>query len=270
MQEHLLLTTGQMAKLHKTTKRLLQYYDEIGLFSPAVKGENDYRFYSYEQSPELEIILSLSELGMKLSEIKDYLSSRSPENLCLLLKEQQNLLREKLKNLQLIDQMLSNHIANVEQSFQTPFNLPYKEYIQEEFLLATPETREDSIETIYKAISETLITTNEQHLYCHIYGSILPESSWQNGDFTTYNRYYFKTVNPSVEMSVLKKPAGNYLCINWLGNWDTLTNAYLILLKYAKDNGISLTGDAYEDTIIDSFAVPNSDDYVTKVMIRIA
>ncbi len=270
MQNNLLLTTGQMAKLHKTTKRLLQYYDEIGLFSPAIKGNNEYRYYSYEQSPELEIILSLSELGMKLSEIKDYLASRSPVNLCNLLRDRQLLLREKLKNLQMIDQMLSNHINNVEQSFQIPTNSVYTEYIEEEYLLATPETTEDSIETIYKAISGTLIHTNERHLYCHIYGSILPQSAWQNQDYMSYNRYYFKTVNPSMEMSLLKKPAGNYLCINWLGNWGTLKNAYSILMKYAKDNGIALTGDAYEDTIVDGFAVPNENEYMTKIMILVA
>ncbi|ADL51245.1 MerR family transcriptional regulator [Clostridium cellulovorans] len=270
MQDNLLLTTGQMAKLHKTTKRLLQYYDEINLFSPAIKGENEYRYYSYEQSPELEIILSLSELGMKLNEIKDYLTSRSPENLYSLLKEKQRLLREKLKNLQLIDQMLSNHINNVEQSFQIPLNSIYTEYQQEEHLLATPETTEDSIETIYKTISGTLINTDERHLYCHICGSILPESSWQNQDYTTYNRYYFKTVAPSGGTSLLNKPAGNYLCINWLGNWNTLKNAYSILMKYAKNNCITLVGDAYEDTIVDSFAVQNDNEYVTKIMIRIA
>jgi DNA-binding transcriptional MerR regulator len=269
MQDHLLLTTGQMAKLHKTTKRLLQYYDEIGLFSPSIKAENEYRYYSYEQSPELEIILSLSELGMKLCEIKDYLASRSPENLCFLLSEKQNLLREKIKNLQLIDQMLSTHINNVEKSFQIPHNSIYTEYQQEEHLLATPETTEDSIETIYKTISGTLINTDERHLYCHIYGSILPQSSWQNQDYATYNRYYFKSVSPTARASLLKKPAGNYLCINWLGNWDTLKNAYSILMKYAKDNVITLIGDAYEDTIVDGFAVQNENEYVTKVMIRI-
>ncbi len=270
MQNNLLLTTGQMAKLHKTTKRLLQYYDEIGLFSPAVKGDNEYRFYSYEQSPELEIILSLSELGMKLREIKDYLASRSPENLCSLLREKQTILRENIKDLQLIDEMLSNHIENVEQSFHISFNSPYLEYLQEEHLLATPETTEDSTETIYNAISSTLINNGERHLYCHIYGSILPQSAWQKQDYTAYNRYYFKTVSSSTEMFTLNKPAGNYLCINWLGKWNTLKNAYSVLLKYARNNSIVLTGDAYEDTVLDGFAVQNDKEYVTKIMIRIA
>lgn len=36
------------------------------------------------------------------------------------------------------------------------------------------------------------------------------------------------------------------------------------------DNKITLTGDAYEDTIVDSFAVQNENEYVTKVMIQIS
>lgn len=43
----LLFTTGQFARLHHLNKRTLHYYDEIGLFSPAFKGENDYRYYTW-------------------------------------------------------------------------------------------------------------------------------------------------------------------------------------------------------------------------------
>lgn len=38
-----LLTTAEFAKLHEVNKRTLHYYDSIGLFSPAQKGENQYR-----------------------------------------------------------------------------------------------------------------------------------------------------------------------------------------------------------------------------------
>ena len=40
-----LLTTAEFAKLHDVNKRTLHYYDSIGLFSPAKKGENQYRYY---------------------------------------------------------------------------------------------------------------------------------------------------------------------------------------------------------------------------------
>ena len=53
------LTTSRFSKLHHLNKRTLHYYDDIGLFSPRYKGKNQYRYYDYAQSVDLEYILSL-------------------------------------------------------------------------------------------------------------------------------------------------------------------------------------------------------------------
>ena len=56
------LTTAQFAKLHNVNKRTLHYYDEIGLFSPKIKGENNYRYYDALQSIDFEYIRMFKEL----------------------------------------------------------------------------------------------------------------------------------------------------------------------------------------------------------------
>lgn len=76
----LLFTTGQFARLHHLNKRTLHYYDEIGLFSPAFKGENDYRYYTWQQSADLENILALRELHMSIDEIRSYLHSPNAQS----------------------------------------------------------------------------------------------------------------------------------------------------------------------------------------------
>ena len=68
-----LLTTAEFAKLHDVNKRTLHYYDSIGLFSPAKKGENQYRYYETSQSMEFEYIRMLKELNMSMEEIKKYI-----------------------------------------------------------------------------------------------------------------------------------------------------------------------------------------------------
>ena len=67
LQKHR-LTVGQMARLHDINKRTLHYYDEIGLFSPKLKGENGYRYYTMDQMADLELILAFRELGMSIEE----------------------------------------------------------------------------------------------------------------------------------------------------------------------------------------------------------
>ena len=45
-----LLTIGQFAALHGINKKTLMWYDEIGLFKPAViHPANGYRYYNYYQ-----------------------------------------------------------------------------------------------------------------------------------------------------------------------------------------------------------------------------
>ena len=82
-------TAGQFAKIHNINKRTLHYYDEIGLFSPSHRGDNGYRYYTYQQSPTLEMLLALRELGMSIEEIKNYMESPSVPALKELLAERQ-------------------------------------------------------------------------------------------------------------------------------------------------------------------------------------
>lgn len=65
-----------MKKVHEVCKsigvsrRLLHYYDEIGLLSPTVKTESGYRLYDDMAVKKLWEILLLKELGYSLNDIK--------------------------------------------------------------------------------------------------------------------------------------------------------------------------------------------------------
>lgn len=61
---------GEFSKIAQVSKRLLQYYDKIGLFKPEhIDEENGYRYYSSLQLPHLNKILVLKELGLTLEQI---------------------------------------------------------------------------------------------------------------------------------------------------------------------------------------------------------
>ncbi len=83
-----LLTIGQFAALHGINKKTLMWYDEIGLFHPAViHPENGYRYYSYHQSSVLETILLLRELDVPIDEIQAFMQNRSSASMEQLLRE---------------------------------------------------------------------------------------------------------------------------------------------------------------------------------------
>ena len=72
-------TTGEFAKLCGVKKQTLFHYDEIGILSPEMTGDNGYRYYSYKQLEVFSVISMLKELDMPLKDIKKYLDGRSPE-----------------------------------------------------------------------------------------------------------------------------------------------------------------------------------------------
>jgi DNA-binding transcriptional MerR regulator len=62
--------TGEFSHIARVSKRLLHYYDEIGLLKPAhIDPQTGYRYYSASQLPRLNRILALKDLGLSLDHI---------------------------------------------------------------------------------------------------------------------------------------------------------------------------------------------------------
>ena len=72
------LTTGEVARMMGTTKNTLFHYDQLGIFSPEARGDNDYRYYTVRQMDVLDAIITLRELGMPLPENKEYMEHEAP------------------------------------------------------------------------------------------------------------------------------------------------------------------------------------------------
>ena len=70
----MLYKIGEFSKLVNVPVKTLRYYDEINLFKPQeIDLFSGYRYYSEKQIDDLEVILSLKEVGFRLEEIKKIL-----------------------------------------------------------------------------------------------------------------------------------------------------------------------------------------------------
>ena len=95
MKKKKMMTTGEFAKLCKTTKETLFHYDRENLLKPKHVSENGYRHYGVEQFVDFDIISMLKETGSSLREIKAYLHDTDKKIFCPFLK--QNALSSKKK-----------------------------------------------------------------------------------------------------------------------------------------------------------------------------
>ena len=119
MNQERYIKTGEFAKLVGVTKHTLFYYDKIGLFSPEIKLENGYRFYSFDQLDVFDVIQTLRELDVSLEEIKGYMNQRSPKRLLKLFRKEQSIIRKQMQQLKKMEEWIVKKSEIIEKTLQT-------------------------------------------------------------------------------------------------------------------------------------------------------
>ena len=71
------LTTGDMARLARSTVRTVRFYEEAGVLEPAVRSEGGHRLFEQAELDKLLLVLDLRTAGLSLDEIKALLALKS-------------------------------------------------------------------------------------------------------------------------------------------------------------------------------------------------
>jgi DNA-binding transcriptional MerR regulator len=117
-------TVGELAKETGLTVRTLQYYDNIGLLPPSGRTEGGRRYYTDADIPRLTQIVFYKSVGVKLSNIRDRLSSTpTPKELEQLFSSQLLLLLQKTGALQLAMSVLEASIDIVQAEKLPPWEM---------------------------------------------------------------------------------------------------------------------------------------------------
>lgn len=108
------MTIGEFAKLKNITAETLRHYDRYDLLKPEyIDEKTGYRFYSIFQFEKLSTILELRQLGMNLSEIKDFFDNRNAENSLKLLEERYEKLLEEIEKLEYLKDSILYKISHL-------------------------------------------------------------------------------------------------------------------------------------------------------------
>ncbi len=94
-------TTGEVARICGVTVRTVQYYDSRNVLSPSELSEGGRRLYSEEDVQKMKIICFLRDLDFSIKSIADLFEEEQPEDVLLLLLDQQEKeLRKELEDKQ--------------------------------------------------------------------------------------------------------------------------------------------------------------------------
>lgn len=261
----LYLTTGEFAKLCHTSKHTLFHYCDIDLFSPAYIDEKGYRYYHVLQYDSFLTITQLRTIGMSLSEIKDYMTERSPKNMVELCTHQEQLISKQISKLKQIKERISNQKNNIVKAL-TCSEEYFREKQNKSFLLCSDMILQNDDYTMTTAIGDLIYSVNEK-ISSNILGMICNLNDSINS--ANYPCRFYAYTSSLKQKNCHIKTAGTYLSTYHRGEYETLGKTYKDLVLYANKNNIELDDFIYVETIIGDWAVCQPRDYIIKVSIKV-
>ncbi len=115
-------TAGEFAKKANVTVRTVRFYDKQGILKPSRVGDNGYRLYTDKDFGRLQRILSLRCLGFSLDEIAAMPAGDDAGELARSLSMQKDLIRKRIRHLEVMGRALEDTERMVEASGQADWN----------------------------------------------------------------------------------------------------------------------------------------------------
>lgn len=262
--------TGDFAKLCNVKKQTLFHYDDIGIFSPEIKSDNGYRYYSYQQFDVFNVITILKEINMPLKEIKAYLDNRSPNTLVELFKNKVLEVDLEIENLKRIRNLMETKIAITEKACAIDYSKISLKFFDEEYLVLSNSIENVSHKDYLKIVSEHMSYCTLNHLNSgHSIGIIINKENILKGVSENYSYLYTKLNSNTDSPFAFTKPKGLYCMAYHEGAYNNIDKTYKKILQFLKSSNLTIGKYSYEECILDEVAVKGYDNYVTQILVEV-
>ena len=260
-------SVSDFAKLARTTRDTLIYYDKIGLLSPASRGENNYRTYSLLQLGIINLIRTLQTLGMPLNEIKRLRSKRTPELIDAVLENQITHITEEIEELTRAMELLRYFKTTIHAHLDIDKAAISIENLPEATIMLGDQNDYSGDRNDYDALLSFYSSCSEKYpdldLNYPVWGFFSAERI-RNRDWIWPDRYYIYTSKGQA-----KRPAALY-AVGFTHGWYGQSNdLYVRILDYIDANSYEICGPAFEEYPLNEICVLEEKDYLMRVMITV-
>ncbi len=254
-------TISDFAKLMGISRQTLIYYDRIGLFKPIRTLGNGYRLYSRSQINVLSLISMLSEMGVPLKKIKEFVDNISPDTAIAILKKQREEAEDKLRRLRMLESMISLRIEQItcgKAAAEKPLPQFSVTELREDIPLYVGEAINCSMEDIPDDFIIDFYAQCEKLNFPLIFAS----GQMKSRDTVIAGR-------TEIISSMCFALKGLYVVGYVRGDYGNTDAAYRELLAFTAENGLRIAGNAYEEYLLDELAESDPDNFILKIMLRV-
>ena len=245
---------------------VLRYYDDIGLFSPVERGENNYRYYSLPQIQTIKLIETLRSLNMPLKKIEEIMSSRSPESMMDLLTQYEIKLNDDLRALQESFALIHTLRSHIQSGIPQDENEMSVKFFEQSRLFLGPLTDFEPDETWHRVFSN----------FYRVARRLRVNLSYPiGGYYDTFDEFLTTPSRPkrfySLDPNGLDiMQSGYYLTGYTRGDYGVVNDLPDRLADYAKEHRLKVVGPVYQFYPLNEVSIEDPDNYLTNVSIRLA
>jgi len=265
MKNQALLTSGEFSQMTGVPVSTLIYYDRKGLFHPAKRGENDFRYYSYFQMITIKLINVLKTCGVPLKTIKAVMKDRSPEVLLELLLKKEKEIPKELERLHEAIKVIHVFANNLCEGLSAETDHITTKFRTEERYSLGIENDFSGDETFYGGFIRYCRDAKKKgRNMCYPVGGW-----WSSMDAFMKNSVRperFFSLDPDGEH---RKPAGRYLIGNTQAFYGEINDLPEKIIKYAAENNLKFDGPVFNIFLLDEISTLNPDQYLLQASVMV-
>lgn len=264
------LTTGEFARFCGTSKDTLIFYDRQNILKPRHVSSNGYRRYLPEQFYEFDFISILKESGSSLTEIREKMRQRSPEQILALLEEKKHILKKESERLAarraILDEM---YCVIAEASRIKHDSLSFEELDEEELEIIETEAEfdMDSDDGFLAKYRNYAIRLNEMPR--PVFGGILISGQYLSAKRYVASGFFHKPCGSTPEKELHILAAGRYAVLTHKGNISSHIKAYRDMLGKIERCRLKMVSPMYMFDLMSYVILHNPGEYVAKYAVRV-
>lgn len=260
---------GDFARINRVTVKTLRYYDNLGLLQPEKIDHNTgYRYYSADQMPRLNKILSLKDAGFSLDEISVILNKNmDSEQIQILLELKRSEVFNRLKDEQA---RLTRIETLIKMCKQEEYSMKYDIVLKK-----IEPIRVASLRGTIPNYSEQEHLWNELAEHIQKHGArIVPPCMVIYHDIgykeETVDAEVIEPIEgrlPDTHRIKVKELEGvdEMACVVHKGPYQTLNMPYSAITKWIEENGYEIVGPQRELYLKGEWITSDQNEYITEI-----
>jgi DNA-binding transcriptional MerR regulator len=266
-------TIGEAGKICNISGKTLRYYEKIGLISPDMIGENDYRYYSRETLLTIPVIKYYKQMGFTLREMRDLVNG-SPykkieqnfrEKLSALERERQSLLDQEAMLKDWYDLIVEGSVV-----MESGASEPCLKYFEPaRYCMFEQPYNPDYRDAIINIEFTNFLEQIENEVVGPVIRSFNSFREKMAGE-CKFMRILQQTIRACPEDVSVNYRGGMMLACYHIGAHERLNETYEKMIRWADEHGCNCSGGAHERYIVDYWTTNEESHFVTEVALEIS